>query len=92
MHCDLSLEALFKLARRNDDQVCISDLNIRGLKAEHLAPAVAKGWLLKTPAPRYMGMKQRTHAPHYAVTDAGRQHLSQLVTHSISHLLPTTHP
>jgi len=86
MHCDLSLEALFKLARRKQAQSCICDLAITGLKAEHLELAVKSGWLVKSPAPRYTDNQgrvgSRTHAPHYAITDAGREHLGHLAKHS----------
>lgn len=82
MHCDLAVEALFKLARLQKACSCTRQLAIPGLKSEHLALALKAGWLVKKPAPRYTSGGGGTGTQYFAITEAGRDHLNHLVEHS----------
>lgn len=83
MHSDLTLEALFRLARRKSREGSISQINLGGLDHDHLELAQKAGWLRTRP-----GADAR--ATVYILTDEGQQHLDHLVAHSRLQALSTS--
>lgn len=83
MHSDLTLEALFRLARRKTLEGSISQINLGGLDHDHLALALKAGWVTTRP-----GADAR--ATVYILTEAGQRHLEHLVAHSRLQALSTS--
>lgn len=83
MHSDLTLEALFRLARRKSREGSISQINLSGLDHDHLDLAQKAGWVRTRPG-------ADGHTIVYVLTDAGQQHLEHLVAHSRLQALSTS--
>ena len=79
MICDLSIEALFKLARFPGGRT-LSDLSISGLELSHIEPLIAKGWISSSIATLRLGQKKGFSK--YRATSAGIDHLQHLVAHT----------
>ena len=86
MLCDLSIEALFKLARFPKGRT-VSDLSISGLQTEHLTPLLDAGWIHGSISTLRLGQKKGFSK--YRVTTAGIDHLQHLVAHTRLQLLKT---
>jgi hypothetical protein len=83
MICDLSIEALLRLAR-TQQRCSINRLNIPGLLTEHLTPLVTAGLLEKSQSSETA--KHLDHAPRYHITAAGRAAIEAQVSH-LRHLI-----
>lgn len=83
MHSDLTLEALFRLARRKAREGSIPQISLKGLDHEHLELPQKAGWVRTRPG-------ADGHTIVYVLTDAGQQHLDHLVAHSRLQALSTS--
>lgn len=79
MLCDLSLEALFKLARSEGGRTR-STLEIPGLTTEHLTPLIEAGLL--EASINTQSRKQAKPLKKYLITPAGIEHIQHLVSHT----------